>query len=690
MQRIGRSSAIMPVYIALACWIFVQAQTAAAQAGPFAKNLDVADPAMTLTSAQREAARALGEASRLVESGETVEARQALDRVSGVPQLSGYAELVRVHLLMKEGSHSLAYRTASEALDGPTSDALRAALGVLKGEALAMGGDTSGAELAWNAVLGQPGARDEAVQNSIQLSIVAARQRTGSLDPTRDPQILLDQSYAEVAVASKDAPAVVLPAPLVLSRAVAALEAGRTERAIDLFDEAIAGKLDSDQRRVARMGRAHGLFRARRYQDAVKAFDALLPDVEARFWRARSLARLGDVEGSLEEFEIVTRDSNEEFASWALYLMGTLYEGRDESAKAIGAFRRAAQYERYPDRVRLALWREGWAQYRSNAYADAHATLTQLVERLDDPLAQLRPRYWSARAVARSGNEESGRTELERIARDYPLTYYGWRAQERLSIVGADRTESKDSLAEGTRRIEDDEIERVALLIEADLEGLARDELRFAAIRARGFSDRTRVGFLLARVGDYHRANRLVVNAYEDSLARGLQPGREALWWLSWPPAYRELIHEVFPSGASIDPELVWAIMREESHYRVDARSAVGALGLLQLMPTTAAQLATQQGLDSFETEDLFDPRTNIRLGSAYLAELGTRFNGRMSAAIGSYNAGPNKVSSWLRGADGRLEDDVWVEDIPYDQTRGYVKRVLRSLHVYKVFYRTQ
>jgi soluble lytic murein transglycosylase-like protein/predicted negative regulator of RcsB-dependent stress response len=690
MQRIGRSSAIMPVYIALACWIFVQAQTAAAQAGPFAKNLDVADPAMTLTSAQREAARALGEASRLVESGETVEARQALDRVSGVPQLSGYAELVRVHLLMKEGSHSLAYRTASEALDGPTSDALRAALGVLKGEALAMGGDTSGAELAWNAVLGQPGARDEAVQNSIQLSIVAARQRTGSLDPTRDPQILLDQSYAEVAVASKDAPAVVLPAPLVLSRAVAALEAGRTERAIDLFDEAIAGKLDSDQRRVARMGRAHGLFRARRYQDAVKAFDALLPDVEARFWRARSLARLGDVEGSLEEFEIVTRDSNEEFASWALYLMGTLYEGRDESAKAIGAFRRAAQYERYPDRVRLALWREGWAQYRSNAYADAHATLTQLVERLDDPLAQLRPRYWSARAVARSGNEESGRTELERIARDYPLTYYGWRAQERLSIVGADRTESKDSLAEGTRRIEDDEIERVALLIEADLEGLARDELRFAAIRARGFSDRTRVGFLLARVGDYHRANRLVVNAYEDSLARGLQPGREALWWLSWPPAYRELSHEVFPSGASIDPELVWAIMREESHYRVDARSAVGALGLLQLMPTTAAQLATQQGLDSFETEDLFDPRTNIRLGSAYLAELGTRFNGRMSAAIGSYNAGPNKVSSWLRGADGRLEDDVWVEDIPYDQTRGYVKRVLRSLHVYKVFYRTQ
>ena len=297
---------------------------------------------------------------------------------------------------------------------------------------------------------------------------------------------------------------------------------------------------------------------------------------------------------------------------------------------------------------------------------------------------------WSARAAALSENERLGRAELERIARDYPLTYYGWRAQERLSIAGADRMESKGSLAEGTRRIEDDEIERVALLIEAHLEDLARDELRFVATRARGFSDRTRVGFLLARVGDYHRANRLVVNAYEDSLARGLQPGREALWWLSWPPAYRELIQEIVPSEASIDPEPVWAIMREESHYRVDARSAVGALGLLQLMPKTAAQLATKQGLDSFETEDLFDPRINITLGSAYLTQLGTRFDGRMSAAIGSYNAGPNKVSTWLLGAAGRLEDDVWVENIPYDQTRGYVKRVLRSLHVYKVFYRIQ
>ena len=77
----------------------------------------------------------------------------------------------------------------------------------------------------------------------------------------------------------------------------------------------------------------------------------------------------------------------------------------------------------------------------------------------------------------------------------------------------------------------------------------------------------------------------------------------------------------------------------------------------------------------------------NIALGAAYLDELARRFPGRLSAAIGSYNAGPRAVRSWLRGANATKEDDAWVEDIPYKQTRSYVKRVLRSLHVYQSFY---
>jgi soluble lytic murein transglycosylase len=680
MFRIG----LWAVCIGLTGWMLA---AVAPQPRPFRMDLDLADPATRLSAVQREAAKLLGEANRLVRIGSTDEARQALGRVKGTPALAGYTELVRVQLLMKEGRHADAHRVAGHAIDLPGSDALRAALGVLQGEALAMGGDASGAELAWTSVLAQPAAKDEAIRNSIQLSIIASRQRTGSLDPTLDPRILLDQNFPDVAIVSPPTPTQALPSKVVLSRAREAFKAGRTERAIELFDEAIAGDLDARRLRAAKMGRARTLFQARRYESALKAFDALLPEVEARFWRARSLARLGDIEGSLEEFDRVSQGSNEEFASWALYLMGTLHDDRNQTKKAIDVFRRAAQYKRYPDRVRATLWRKGWLQYRSGAHADSRETFSDLVPRVADPLEQLRPRYWSNRAAMLSNDEEAGLVELEQVARDFPLTYYGWRAQERLSLAGAGLVDSERNLADGTRRVDDEAIERITLLIEADLDDLARDELRFAARRARGFFDRTRVGALLVRVGDFNRAHELVVIAYADSLARGVQKGREALWWLSWPPAYRGLIDEVLPRGAVVEPELVSAIMREESRYRVDARSPVGALGLLQLMPDTASKLAAEQGLEAFETEDLFDPRTNIMLGSAYLAQLGERFDGRMSAAIGSYNAGPHKVAAWLQGEGGQLEDDVWVENIPYDQTRRYVKRVLRSLHVYKVFY---
>ena len=91
-------------------------------------------------------------------------------------------------------------------------------------------------------------------------------------------------------------------------------------------------------------------------------------------------------------------------------------------------------------------------------------------------------------------------------------------------------------------------------------------------------------------------------------------------------------------------------------------------------------------GHAGFSADDLFDPSTNIKLGSHYLGELSRRFDGHLSASIASYNAGPEAVARWL-GPDAPREDDIWVESIPYDQTRGYVKRVMRSLHAYKVLY---
>ncbi|MFK7894817.1 MAG: transglycosylase SLT domain-containing protein [Myxococcota bacterium] len=662
-----------------------------ATAGPLDPSRVSGDAAPRLSATEKAAARALGTAQRAIESGNLSEARTALSELSGVKTLSGYAEWLRIRLLLEEGKPKEAYSAATKAAEAEKGAALRAALGVLQGEALAESGDTSAAELAWGGVLKSPAAKDSAVRQSIELSIVAARQRRGSLDPTLDPRVLLDETFAETTVAALNPDTTPLTPKQALRAAKKAMAKRHTARAIKLFDEALAGKLGAQDEKAARLGRAHAYFKNRDYPDAEKAFRALKPDAEARFWHARSLARVDRIADSMKAFEALgasTKKADAKWASWALYLVGTLYEGRDDLPRAIAAYKKAATFKQFSDRARSALWRQGWAEFRSEEYAEARKTLGKYAKGTEDPVSQLRPRYWGARAAMKSGDRKSGEATLAAIARDYPLTYYGWRAQERLSpgktrIVGEPR-----KLAVGTRRVDEKATRRAALLIEAGLDDLARDELRHAATTARGLSDRVRVGALMTEVGDYHRANALVLDGYSDSLSRGLQEGQEALWWLSWPPAYREVIEANFPKNAKIDPELVWAIMREESHYQVEARSSVGALGLLQLMPETAAQLAKERGMRNFKEEQLFDPELNITLGAAYLAQLGARFPGRPSAAIGSYNAGPHKVATWLRGEDAKLEDDVWVESIPYDQTRAYVKRVLRSLHAYKSFYR--
>jgi soluble lytic murein transglycosylase len=310
-------------------------------------------------------------------------------------------------------------------------------------------------------------------------------------------------------------------------------------------------------------------------------------------------------------------------------------------------------------------------------------------KREEDELLRLRPRYWAARSVEAAGDEARARKEFEILATDWRMSYYGWRAQQRLGEFDLIAKGVANVAAPGAAsRIEASRLQRVALLLEADLKEMALHEIQSLLPQARSLSDRIRVGRLLANAGDYYRAQLLVVEAYSPLLGKGLRPGYEPLFWLGWPPAYREFVEASLPLSGRVEPALVWAIMREESGFRPQVMSSAGARGLLQLMPETARRTAGRVGLAEFEDpEALFYPAPNIALGSAYLDHLAGRFPTRLSAVIGSYNAGPTAVSQWLEGASGELEDDIWVEDIPYSQTRSYVKRVLRSLHVYRNFY---
>jgi len=125
-----------------------------------------------------------------------------------------------------------------------------------------------------------------------------------------------------------------------------------------------------------------------------------------------------------------------------------------------------------------------------------------------------------------------------------------------------------------------------------------------------------------------------------------------------------------------VHASLIWSVIRQESAFNMQAVSRTGARGLMQLMPTTADELSRGN------KADLFDPAENIGLGSRYLARLVRRFDGNEAIAVAAYNAGPSRVSKWLEHTPF-TQPDVWVEAIPYDETRRYVQQVMAFMVVY-------
>lgn len=149
---------------------------------------------------------------------------------------------------------------------------------------------------------------------------------------------------------------------------------------------------------------------------------------------------------------------------------------------------------------------------------------------------------------------------------------------------------------------------------------------------------------------------------------------------LRFPLAYREAIVRQ-ALAHDIDPALAFAVIRQESAFAADARSPAGATGLMQLLPSTARQVAARLGLPFGGRSALLDPDTNLRLGMSYLRQLIDRY-GHELPALAAYNAGPNRVDSWLP-IDRTTDADVWAEVIPFRETRNYVQNVMYFTAIY-------
>ncbi|MCG8370639.1 MAG: transglycosylase SLT domain-containing protein [Proteobacteria bacterium] len=277
-------------------------------------------------------------------------------------------------------------------------------------------------------------------------------------------------------------------------------------------------------------------------------------------------------------------------------------------------------------------------------------------------------RYWRAIALQRTGNARDARSALQGLSSE--RSYYGFLAADELgeeyALIESRIAADAAVLSELAKR---PDIVRARELFLVGLDGRGRSEWE-AAVRRLDASERLRAALLAHRWGWHSRAISTVagLGEYDDLSIRYPLPWR------------REF--ENHASSARISPTWAYGVARSESLFMRDVRSSAGAVGLMQLMPKTGRQVAKAIRLPWSGLATLTDPVSNIRLGTAYLGQMAERFGGNRVLATAAYNAGPHRVDRWLPAGGGE-DARIWIENIPFNETRRYVKRVLAAQAIF-------
>ena len=276
--------------------------------------------------------------------------------------------------------------------------------------------------------------------------------------------------------------------------------------------------------------------------------------------------------------------------------------------------------------------------------------------------------YWRGRALEETGKPDAAKAMYRKITdlRDY----YGFMAADRLGISYSmnhhplpEDMEAWQKISESPGMVRARELFSLGMIYSARrewqyaLDNMTTYQMQIAAMIASNWGWYDRVIMTMGKA-----------KAFDDLVLR-------------FPTPYQKDL-DSYAQKRGLDLSWVFALVRAESAFMEDARSPSGALGLMQVMPATGHETARNIGWRNLRTTDLLKADANIPIGTAYLKQMVDRFNGNITLATAAYNAGPGSVSSWLPRT-GCMEPDVWLETIPFDETRGYVRRILYYASIY-------
>jgi len=424
------------------------------------------------------------------------------------------------------------------------------------------------------------------------------------------------------------------------------------------------------------------LFKQKKYREAADAFlkGGDLYDGARSLYRAENFTAFNEILSQL-----ISMEDTRAGALLLAYASTRRREGKkDETLNIYAGLRK-----NFPQYGEEALWGVAWTYYRAGNYTEASKILTELNDRYPNP----RYRYWKQE----SNRGNSSDTAFSEKQKQDPISQKNFYSLLTLmrdpdqfsgrSIRRIAYTPTPDQTVPMSRQasIEFEELtpeirsslERFRILVELEMREDAISELVRISNRVSRPDALVYLCHILQNAGDYKRAISLV-SRFTEHAPQG--NGQMNIYDILYPIAYWPTVREISQHNM-LDPLLLLSVMREESRFDPRARSVAGALGLMQIMPHTARNLDRRLNLDISDDAAIYDVRTNITIGGYYLNSLLKEF-GSLPVALAAYNAGHDTVREWIKKGNYRSFDE-FIEDIPYDETRNYVKRVLLTYATY-------
>ena len=443
----------------------------------------------------------------------------------------------------------------------------------------------------------------------------------------------------------------------------------------------------------------------RRYKDAGDILLRIYKKTGSRaakalFHGARALSRADFDKEAIDWYQrVVAEYPRSDWAAEAQFLSGWLEFNMGNYQAAI------PHLERMLDRYERSRWAEqaSWFLGFSHFMLGDHEKALPFFETLSkqsDRLQGGKGRYWHARSLQLLGRKADAFTEYRALVSRYPFSWYAHLARARLAEQGiaigpfgdqprdpskapAIATRVDERLARDPLIRSADELLAAGLEVEAGVE-LRRGEGSF--IKRHDQADA--LAILLERYRRADNFNRPWMLAIVRGGSRALDAepkGQARVWWEhAYPVAYRELVEKWRHLGKS-PPYYLYSIMHKESGFNPHVLSYADAIGLLQMIPPTTQKVVRELGM-TYSRDILYDPELNIRTASWYIGRLLSKFKDQIPYGAGSYNSGPRPVMKWM-DKNGHHPADVFVELVPYRQTRGYMKKVTETYSRYLYLY---